>query len=159
MFICLQQAATPGWDGYELRVTNVNGGADLWQVWRIDNGTKTLLAGTNLELAVGGTMLLGRKPGGLEVWWQAPTGSWQRLLSDELALVDLTYQYGAIGAGGVKTGALDDFGGGSSLSLLEQYAPQLRPSVLDTYRSGSAAMMTDNYQPTYSNVLVAGPGG
>jgi hypothetical protein len=155
VFICLQNAGTAGWDGYELRASNVNGGPDLWEVLRVDNGVPTALASTNFEIAVGGAMRLRRVGGALQFWWKPPGGSWEQKLADELSLFDTAYQWGMIGAGGAKSGALDDFSGGSLLSLLDQHAPELRITSDEVYRSVAAEIATDLWfaDPYHTNLL------
>ena len=155
VFVCLQDADTPEWDGYELRAMNVNGGADTWQVWRVDDGDSTLLAQTSFEITAGGVMLLRRVGLFIEFWWKPPGGSWIQRETTDPDLFDTTYRWGMIGAGGTSSGALDNFSGGSSLSLLDQYAPELRGSALDTFKAGSAAMMTDNIGTLGANQLIS----
>jgi hypothetical protein len=160
VFICLQDADMPDWDGYELRAINVTSGADTWQVWRVDDGARTLLAQTSFEMAVGGVMLLRRVGLFIEFWWKAPGGTWVQREPTDPDLFDTTYRWGMIGAGGAISGALDNFSGGSSLSLLSQYAPALRYDVLDSFRADSARMIAENDPPGIetSNVLWVNPG-
>lgn len=138
VFICLQQAGTPGWDGYELRA-KVLSGTDLWEIRRVDNGNSNVIASTNLEIATNGTMLLRRWGGDLEFWWKPLSGTW----SKKASVASTAYMWGTIGAGGFSTGALDDFGGGSLLTLLDQYAPELRYFGTETYRADAADVATN----------------
>lgn len=148
VYVCLQDAGTAGWDGYELRTTVVSG-ADLWEIRKVVNGSPSVLASTNLDLVSGGTMLLRRLGNNLEFWWRPPGGDW----SLKLSAPDSTYVTGRIGIGGQKSGALDDFGGGdaTNVALLQAYAPELRVTSDETYRADSAAIATDLYFPDPNN--------
>jgi alpha-tubulin suppressor-like RCC1 family protein len=154
LFICLQQAGIAGWDGYELR-GKVLSGTDLWEIRRVDNGASTVIGSFSLEMAANGTMLLRRWGVDLEFWWKPLNGAWAK----KLTVSDAAYMWGMIGAGGFSSGVLDDFGGGSLLSLLEQYVPELRFDTLEGYRADSAAMMTDSFVAgDHSNELLDGQG-
>lgn len=161
VFVALQDAGTPTYDGYELRATMLNGSADRWEVIRITDGQQTTLATDYFEIASGGTMFLRRGAYRLEFWWKPPGGPWQRKL-DTPELVDFTYRWGMIGAGGYRSGALDDFVGGTRLSLLNQYAPELRYREGENFRSVDAAIATDLYFPQSGESVVLkrpGPSG
>lgn len=148
VFISLQSAGTAAWDGYELR-GKVLSGTDTWEIRRIDNGVATVLATKALEIATNGSMLLRRAGTNVQFWWKPSGGSW----AQQLTAADTAYQWGMIGAGGLSSGALDNFSGGSLLSVLQQYAPDLRLDTQEVYRPDSAATITDNYTASYSNTL------
>ena len=148
VFVCLQSAGTPGWDGYELR-GKVLSGTDLWEIRRVTNGVATVLASKSLEIAANGTMLLRRAGTSVQFWWKPAGGVW----TQQASATDSTYQWGMIGAGGLSSGALDNFSGGSLLSVLKQFAPELRLHSQEVYRPDSAATITDNYTATYTNRL------
>ena len=133
VFVCLQSAGTPGWDGYELR-GKVLSGTDLWEIRRVTNGVATVLASKSLEIAANGTMLLRRAGTSVQFWWKPAGGVW----TQQASATDSTYQWGMIGAGGLSSGALDNFSGGSLLSVLKQFAPELRLHSQEVYRPDSA---------------------
>ena len=143
VFVSLQDTGTGLYDGYELRATTLKNSDDRWEVIRIDNGQMTTLALDFWESQAGSTMLLRRTPSRLEVWYRPPGGNWQRKM-DTPELADLNpYLWGRIGLGGVSSGALDNFVGGSRLSLLDQYKPQLRFTSDETYSPVDARIATD----------------
>lgn len=148
VYVCLQDAGTAGWDGYELRST-VLGSADLWEIRKVVNGTPSSLASSNFDMITGGSMLLRRLGNNLEFWWKAPGGDW----SLKLSTPDSAFLTGRIGIGGQKTGALDDFGGGdaTNVSLLQAYAPELRFTDNENYRADSAAIATDLFFSDQNN--------
>jgi hypothetical protein len=153
VFICIQDAGTAGWDGYELRA-RVASGPDVWQIRRVDDGSTNpmVLASTTLEIATGGSMLLRRLGDAIQFWWKPPSGSW----TQKAAATDSAYMWGMIGAGGLSSGALDDFSGGSLLSILDQYAPELRFTNDETYRADAADIATNLWHagpPYRTNVL------
>jgi hypothetical protein len=155
VFVCLQDAGTPEWSGYELRAVSLSNTTDRWEIWRKDGSQgATKLAETFYEIPSGGWMLLRRTSLGLEFWTRTSSGSWTRRLQNETVLWDQRYMYGTIGTGLLRSGELDDFSGGSLLSLLDQYAPELHPSAFDVYRASSPAVMTDHYvSGVHSNTL------
>ncbi|MFN0153111.1 MAG: Vps62-related protein [Gaiella sp.] len=151
MLICIQDPGTAGWDGYELRAKVISG-PDSWEIRRVTNGAATVIASKTLEIAAGGTMLLRRLGNSIEFWWKPSSGSW----AQQLSVTDITYMWGMIGTGGFSTGVLDDFSGGSLLSLLDQYAPELRFWNEEPYRADSAAVATDLFleQPVNHSVVL-----
>lgn len=148
VYVCLQEAGTAGWDGYELRST-VLGSLDLWEIRKVVNGTPTTVASSNFDVIAGSAMLLRRLGNNLEFWWRPPGGDW----SLKLSTPDSAFLTGRIGIGGQKSGALDDFGGGdaTSVALLQTYAPGLRFTDNETYRADSSAIATDLYFPDPNN--------
>ena len=148
---------TPAFSGYALRYNNWNG-IDQVLLERTTNGASTVLATYSQEVLIG-DMLRIRAIGSTIEAWHRPnsSGTWTKLGD----VTDSTYSgSGYLGVGIRRTtGRLDDFGGGSTVvvqpeALLELYAPELRYDTLDTFRADSAAMMTGNYQPSYSNTLI-----
>jgi hypothetical protein len=157
VLICIQDAGTAGWDGYELR-GKVLSGTDSWEIRRVTNGTATVMATKSLEIATNGTMLLRRLGNTLEFWWKPSSGSWAL----QQSTTDTTYMWGMIGVGGYSSGVLDDFSGGSLLSLLDQYAPELRFTYNESYRADAADIATNLWHPSgpyRTNVLRLGSDG
>ncbi len=108
VFVTLRDVGTSGWDGYELRATRLSG-TDRWEIRKITNGSAAVLATTNFEIALG-VMDLRREGSSLEFWWKPSDGLWEQKLS----ATDGAFSSGYIGAGGQKSGALDDFAGGNA---------------------------------------------
>ncbi len=154
----LQAPGSSGYDGYMLRYQQ-NAGIDQAFIERIDNGAVTMLTTLNREFSINDKLRIRAIGSSIQAWRYGGRG-WQVLGT----ATDTTYTGGGYIGVGLRnaSGRLDDFGGGNAIPLapvdpevlLAQYAPELRYDVLDTFRADSAAMMTDNYQPEYSNALI-----
>jgi hypothetical protein len=149
VFVCLQSASLPAFDGYELRA-KVLSGTDLFEIRRVDDGVSTVLATKALEIATNGSLLLRRVGTSLQFWWKPSGGSW----TQQLTATDANYQWGMIGTGGLQSGALDDFRGGSLLSLLDQYAPELRLHPDEIYTPDDSRVGTDLSLPGQDHAVV-----
>ncbi len=109
----IQQVGSAAADGYVIRIVEVVAGTDTVEIYRLDNGSFTLLGSAfSQELAAGDSVGFEAVGSTLSVYYKASAGSWTSLGSR----TDTTYaSAGYIGIGGATNTAfrLDDFGGGT----------------------------------------------
>jgi hypothetical protein len=106
LYVRLQTPGSAAADGYMLLFTQ-SSGTDQVAIYRLTNGTLTVLQTVNYEVGVGNRLLLRAKGTALESWVKAGS-TWTRVGR----VTDTTYSsagYVGVGIRG-KTGRLDDFG-------------------------------------------------
>ena len=107
VFINVQEAGTPGWDGYRARWFHWIATDGLY-LERIENGVATsMVPPLQIEPAVGDTILIRNNAGTIELWHKT-AGAWHLRLS----AADGSFTGGKIGLGSSDdSGGWDSFGG------------------------------------------------